>query len=73
VAHHASAAVADHKNNPADHAPVIHPRHAMRLWKIRLDPAHLRLRQQNQITHGSASPRCSESDVRFMDKEINGS
>ena len=28
---------------------------SVRQWKIRLDPAHLRLRQQQKITHGDAS------------------
>jgi hypothetical protein len=29
----------------------------MRQWEKRLDPAHLRLRQQEQIRHGDASSR----------------
>jgi hypothetical protein len=49
--------VADHKNDPANHPPVIYSWHSVRQWKIRRNPPHLRLREQNQISHASASPR----------------
>jgi hypothetical protein len=49
--------IPDHKNNPTDDPPVIDPRHTMRQRKIWLNPAHLRLRKPNQITHDNASSR----------------
>ena len=49
--------VADHENNPRDHPPVIDPWHPVRQRKIRLNPAHLRLEEPNQISHDSASSR----------------
>ena len=50
-------AVANNEDDPRDYPPVIDPRNPVRKWEIWLDPAHLRLRQPNQITHGSASLR----------------
>jgi len=47
--------VPDHEDDPADHPPVIDPGNPMRQRKKRLNPAHLRVRQPEQITHGSAS------------------
>ena len=46
--------VSDDKDDAADHPPIVNPRNPVRQWKIRLDPAHLRLRQQQQISHGDA-------------------
>src|ERR1700710_2928317 len=46
-------AVADHEDDTADNPLVINPGHPMRQRKMRLDPPHLRLRQPDQITHGS--------------------
>jgi hypothetical protein len=48
-------AVPDDEDDAADDPAVIYPRHPMRQRKMTLDPAHLRLRQPNQITHSSAS------------------
>src|SRR5664279_108740 len=45
------------KDDPADYSPVINPGNAMRQREKRLDPAHLRLGQQEQISHGNASSR----------------
>jgi len=44
-------AVADHEDDPADDAPVVHARDAMRERKVGLDPGHLLIRQPEQITH----------------------
>jgi hypothetical protein len=49
--------IADQEDDPADHTLVIHPRDAMRQREIRFDPAHLRPRQPEQITHQSTSRR----------------
>jgi hypothetical protein len=50
--------ILDHKHDRTHDPPVVHPRDPMRKRKIALDPAHLRLRQQKQISHGeAASPR----------------
>jgi len=47
--------VADHEDDTADNPPIINPGYAVRQQKMRLDPAHLRLRQPDQIAHGNAS------------------
>jgi len=47
--------VPDHKHDRADDAAVIHTGDPVRKRKIALDPAHLRLREQKQISHGEAS------------------
>ena len=47
--------VPDHEDDPADNPPVIDPRHPVRQWEIRLNPAHLRLGQPDQITQGNSS------------------
>ena len=47
--------VPDDKDNATDNLPVIDTWDPVRQRKIRLDPAHLRLRQQKQITHDNAS------------------
>jgi hypothetical protein len=47
-------AVANDEHDPRDHPPVIDPRLPMRQREIRLYPAHLRLRQPDQIAHGNA-------------------
>ena len=49
--------VADHEDAPADRSPIINSWHPVRQRNIRLDPAHLRLRQPDQTTLGSASSR----------------
>lgn len=38
----------------------------MRQWKIRLNPAHLRLRQPDQITNDGASLPAIESTNRYL-------
>eukprot|EP01012_Entosiphon_sulcatum_P040900 TRINITY_DN54639_c0_g1_i1.p1 TRINITY_DN54639_c0_g1~~TRINITY_DN54639_c0_g1_i1.p1 ORF type:complete len:107 (-),score=4.23 TRINITY_DN54639_c0_g1_i1:84-404(-) len=50
-------AVADHEQDAAQHSPVIDPRNPVRQRKIRFDPAHLRIGQQQQIIHGDTSCR----------------
>jgi len=49
--------VPDHEDNATDDPPIIDPRNTMRQRKMGLDPAHLRLRKPDQITHGDASSR----------------
>jgi hypothetical protein len=49
--------VPDYEDDSRDHLAVIHTGNPMRQRKIRLDPAHLRLRQPDQITHHDASKR----------------
>jgi hypothetical protein len=51
-------AVPDGEDDAADDPPIIDPRNIVRQRKMRLDPAHLRLRKLDQITHGGASSRC---------------
>ena len=48
-------AVPDDEDDPADHPSVIDPGNAVRQWEMRQDPAHLRLRQPNQIAHDNAA------------------
>ena len=48
-------AVPDHKDYAADDPAVINPRNAVRQRELGLDPAHLRYRQPDQITHDNAS------------------
>ena len=50
--------VPDHEDYTADDPAIIDARHTMRKGKVWLDPAHLRLRQPDQITHDSPSSRC---------------
>src|SRR5690606_26961829 len=50
-----SQAVPDDENDAAYNPTVIHPWYAVRQREIRLDPAHLRLRKPDQITHDNAS------------------
>ena len=47
--------VADYENYAADYPTVINTGNAVSQRKIRLNFAHLRLGQPNQITHGNAS------------------
>jgi hypothetical protein len=47
--------IADRKNDAATDPTVIDARHAMRQGKIRLNLAHLRIGQPNQIPYGNAS------------------
>jgi hypothetical protein len=47
--------VADYENDAADDPTAINPRHTMRPWKIRLNLAHLRLGQLNQVVHDNSS------------------
>lgn len=49
-------AVADHVDDPADHAAVVHARDAVRLRKERLDALHLGKRQKEQVGHGYLRP-----------------
>src|ERR1700760_1737248 len=53
-------AVMDHVDDPADHTAITDARQASRLWKERLDPAHLPAVQQKQIGH-RIPPTRSES------------
>src|ERR1700722_9228212 len=48
--------ILDHKHNRADDPPIVYPRDPMRQRKIPLNPTHLRLRKQEQISHSEASP-----------------
>ncbi len=51
-------AIPDHEDDAADDTAIIDPRNTVRQGKVRLDPAHLRRRQQHQITHAdTSSPR----------------
>src|SRR5471030_146355 len=65
--------VLNHKYDGANDPTVIHPRDAVREWKITLDPAHLRRRQQEQIRHGEASSPRLESANPSRCKKFNGS
>jgi len=47
--------VTDNEDDPADDPLVVNAWNAMRQRKIGLDPAHLRLRQPDQIAHRSTS------------------
>jgi hypothetical protein len=49
--------VPDHDDDAADDLPIINPRHTMRQWKIRFDPAHLHRRQPNQVAYDGTSSR----------------
>jgi hypothetical protein len=46
--------VPDDEDDPANHPSVINSGNTMRQWEKRLDPTHLRLGQQEQISHGDA-------------------
>ena len=46
--------VPDHEDHTADDPTIVNPGHSMRQRKIQLDPAHLRLRQPDQITHDNS-------------------
>jgi hypothetical protein len=52
-----SQAVPDNKDDAADDPAIIHSWQAVRRRRIRLDPAHLRLRKSDQITYRNASLR----------------
>lgn len=60
--------VPDHEDDAADDPAIIDPRDAMRQWKIRLDPTHLRLAQQPQIRQSqrllSAAIESTEGHLR---------
>lgn len=66
-------------DDPTDHPPVIHSRNPVRQRKIRLDPAHLRLRTpvfaENQRPPLTVNPGCAlpqpSSDIPL--KRSNGS
>jgi hypothetical protein len=45
----------DDEHDGADNPTVVHPCDAVREREIALDPTHLRLRKQKQISHGEAS------------------
>src|SRR5450755_4323017 len=49
--------VPDDEDDPADHPSIINSGNAMRQWEKRLDPTHLRLGQQEKVSHGDASSR----------------
>ena len=49
--------VPDDEDDPANHPSVINSGNTMRQWEKRLDPAHLRLGEQEQFSHGDASLR----------------
>src|SRR4051812_19752659 len=59
-------AVPDYEDDAADHPPVIDPRYPVRQWEIRLNPAHLRLRNPDQIAHGSASSHRQLNQTRAI-------
>ena len=64
----------DHEDDAAHDPPIIDPRDTVREWKIRINPAHLRLAQQPDIRHqqhllGAAV----ESDYRPKGNPINAS
>src|SRR3546814_21156442 len=42
-------AIPDHEDDTAHDPPIVDPRYTVRQREIRLNPAHLRLRQPNQI------------------------
>jgi len=44
-------AVADHEDDAADDPPIIDAQHAMRQRKVRRDPAHLLVREPEQVAH----------------------
>ena len=48
-------------HDPADYAPVIDPWHAVRQWKMRIDPSHLRFARQEQANRQSLPIRNSAS------------
>jgi len=51
----AFALLSEQKNEATDDPPVIDPRHTVRPREMPLDPAHLRIRQPNQITKSNHS------------------
>jgi hypothetical protein len=61
------------KEDATDDPPVIDSRHTVRPREMPLDPAHLRIRQPNQITHCSASSRRNESTDRHIRNRFNRS
>ena len=61
-------AVPDDKQDAAKHPPVVHPRYPVREWKVRLNPAHLRRRQHQQITQGSTSCHLESSNIDQLNK-----
>jgi hypothetical protein len=50
-------AIADHEDDAAENPAIVNPWNPIRQKKIWLNPAHLRLRQPDQIIHRSASSR----------------
>jgi hypothetical protein len=50
-------AIPDDEDDSADHLAVVNPRNAVGQRKIRLNPAHLRHRKPEQITHVGVSSR----------------
>src|SRR4029077_3103058 len=49
--------ISDDEDDPAHYPTVINPGNAMRQWEKWLDPAHLRLGEQEQISHDDDSLR----------------
>ena len=47
--------VPDHKHDGAHDPTVVNPSDPVRQWKVPLNPTHLSLGQQKQISHGEAS------------------
>ena len=66
--------VPDHEDDAAYDPPIIDPRNAVRQWKIRLNPTHLRLAQQPQIRQSQRLlSDAIESNDRCRRKQFNGS
>src|ERR1700733_9187206 len=65
--------ILDHKHNRADDPPVVDPSDPVRPRKIALDPTHLSLRQQKQISHGEASLLAYESANPTLSNNFNRS
>ena len=65
--------VPDDEDDPANHPSVINSGNTMRQREKRLNPPHLRLREQEQISLGDASSRRIESTDHPIRKIFNGS
>jgi hypothetical protein len=55
-ARRASAILLDDEDDRAHDLPIVHPRDPVRQREVDFDPAHLRLGEQKQISHGEAPP-----------------
>ncbi|GLK42779.1 hypothetical protein GCM10017612_06960 [Novosphingobium resinovorum] len=65
-------AIPDHEDNATDDPTIIDPWHAVRQREIRLDPALLRLRQSEQITHGDVSHATIEPTYPILATNLVG-